>query len=70
LIENANSASDPSPVPLRLVKAPEQDTLSRGERVVHSLLIENTILSLGERVDRDGAFFSRRGTGEGLVPAL
>jgi len=51
------------------VKAPEQDALSPRERVVHSLLIENTALSLGERVDRDGAFFRRRGTGEGLVPA-
>jgi hypothetical protein len=25
-------------------------------------------LSLGERVDRDGAFTSRRGPGEGLLP--
>ena len=25
-------------------------------------------LSPGERVDRDGAFFSRRGPGEGLLP--
>ena len=32
-----NQASNPSPVPLRLVKAPERDTLSPRERVDHSL---------------------------------
>jgi hypothetical protein len=26
-------------------------------------------LSLGERVDRDGVFISRRGPGEGLLPS-
>jgi very-short-patch-repair endonuclease len=31
--------------------------------------VGNTALSRGERVDRDGAFSSRRGTGEGLLPA-
>ena len=30
----------------------------------------NTALSRGERVDRDGAFTSRRGPGEGLLPPL
>jgi len=33
-----NWASDPSPVPFRLEKAPEQDTLSPRERAVPSLL--------------------------------
>jgi len=28
--------------------------------------LEKVALSLGERVDRDGAFISRRGPGEGL----
>jgi hypothetical protein len=32
-----NSARDPSPVPLRLVKAPERDTLSPRERAVYLL---------------------------------
>ena len=31
--------------------------------------VGNTALSRGEWVDRDGAFASRRGTGEGLLPA-
>jgi hypothetical protein len=31
--------------------------------------VGNTALSRGERVSRDGAFSSRRGTGEGLLPA-
>ena len=31
--------------------------------------VGNTSLSRGERVDRDGAFSSRRGPGEGLLPA-
>jgi hypothetical protein len=31
-------ATDPSPVPLRLVKAPERDTLSPGERAADSVL--------------------------------
>jgi len=35
----------------------------------HNLLRESLALSLGERVSRDGAFTSRRGTGEGLVPS-
>ncbi|SPE29398.1 hypothetical protein SBA2_450014 [Acidobacteriia bacterium SbA2] len=30
--------------------------------------LDNLTLSLGERVPRDGAVISRRGTGEGLVP--
>jgi len=29
--------------------------------------VKKTALSLGERVSRDGAFTSRRGTGEGLL---
>jgi hypothetical protein len=32
------------------------------------LSAEKTALSLGERVSRDGAFSSRRGTGEGFLP--
>jgi len=42
----------PSPVPL-------------GEKG-HNLQIRS-LSPLGERVDRDGAFTSRRGTGEGVV---
>jgi hypothetical protein len=50
-----NRTSDPSPVPLRLVKAPERDTLSPGERAIRSLRtpgvqpkIRVTISPLGE----------------------
>ena len=32
------SGTDPSPVPLRLVKAPERDTLSPGEKAIDSLV--------------------------------
>ena len=35
-----------------------------------SHLSETGALSLGERVDRDGAFTSRRGPGEGLAGFL
>jgi hypothetical protein len=45
--------------------SPEKTALSV-EKTTRSA--EKTALSLGERVSRDGAFSSRRGTGEGFLP--
>ena len=46
--------TDPSPVPLRLVKAPERDTLSPGERAVYSLLTADVHRGMRDMLSPEG----------------
>ena len=58
-------ATDPSPDPRWLVKAPAAGhPLPKGEGLE---FVHFPLSPLGERVDRTGVFFSRGGPGEGVA---